>query len=58
MTAVLDHVHIGCTNVYTTAFDLTKTTEDRSDVKFFRPFHKFHDKVPPVSYLNNLTRAH
>ena len=27
MTAVLDHIHIACTNVYTTAFDLTKTTK-------------------------------
>ena len=27
MTAILDHIHIGCANVYTTAFDLTKTTK-------------------------------
>ena len=26
MAAILDHIHMGCTNVYTTAFDLTKTT--------------------------------
>ncbi|HEV3058562.1 MAG TPA: VOC family protein [Vicinamibacterales bacterium] len=26
MTAILDHIHMGCANVYTTAFDLTKTT--------------------------------
>jgi hypothetical protein len=25
--AVLDHVHVGCTNVYTTAFDLMKATK-------------------------------
>jgi hypothetical protein len=24
--AVLDHLHVGCTNIYTTAFDLMKTT--------------------------------
>jgi hypothetical protein len=27
MAAVLDHVHIGCANVYTTAFDLMKATK-------------------------------
>ena len=27
MAAILDHIHIGCANVYTTAFDLTKTTK-------------------------------
>jgi hypothetical protein len=27
MTAILDHIHMGCANVYTTAFDLTKTTK-------------------------------
>ena len=27
MAAVLDHIHIGCANVYTTAFDLTKATK-------------------------------
>jgi hypothetical protein len=27
MTAVLDHVHMGCANLYTTAFDLMKTTK-------------------------------
>ena len=27
MAAALDHIHIGCANVYTTAFDLTKTTK-------------------------------
>jgi Glyoxalase-like domain len=26
MAAILDHIHMGCANVYTTAFDLTKTT--------------------------------
>jgi len=26
-TAVLDHIHIGCTNVYATAFDLMKATK-------------------------------
>jgi hypothetical protein len=27
MAAILDHIHLGCANVYTTAFDLTKTTK-------------------------------
>jgi hypothetical protein len=27
MAAILDHIHIGCTNVYTTAFELMKTTK-------------------------------
>lgn len=27
MAAILDHMHIGCTNVYTTAFELTRTTK-------------------------------
>ena len=27
MAAILDHIHIGCANVYTTAFDLTKATK-------------------------------
>jgi Glyoxalase-like domain len=27
VTAILDHIHMGCTNVYTTAFDLTKSTK-------------------------------
>jgi hypothetical protein len=27
MAATLDHIHIGCANVYTTAFDLMKTTK-------------------------------
>jgi hypothetical protein len=27
MAAILDHIHMGCANVYTTAFDLTKTTK-------------------------------
>ena len=26
MAAILDHIHMGCANVYTTAFDLTKAT--------------------------------
>jgi len=26
MAAILDHIHIGCANVYTTAFDLMKAT--------------------------------
>jgi len=26
MTAILDHIHMGCANVYTTAFDLMKAT--------------------------------
>jgi hypothetical protein len=27
MAAILDHIHIGCANVYTTAFDLMRTTK-------------------------------
>src|SRR5579864_1569886 len=27
MAAILDHIHMGCANVYTTAFDLMKTTK-------------------------------
>jgi hypothetical protein len=27
MAAILDHIHMGCANVYATAFDLTKTTK-------------------------------
>ena len=27
MAAILDHIHVGCANVYTTAFDLMKTTK-------------------------------
>jgi hypothetical protein len=27
MTAILDHIHMGCENVYTTAFDLMKVTK-------------------------------
>src|ERR1700674_2888059 len=27
MTALLDHIHMGCGNVYTTAFDLTKAAK-------------------------------
>jgi hypothetical protein len=27
MVAILDHIHMGCANVYTTAFDLMKTTK-------------------------------
>ena len=27
MAAILDHIHIGCANVYTTAFDLMKATK-------------------------------